>query len=196
MNAPTIDEKIKENTVHGPSQSIFRIQKNKTMSQTKLETSLSSGHHHELHALIGEWTGHTRTWFEPGDPVDESPMNGTIRPLFDGRFILHEYRGSFQGQAFEGMAIYGYHLKSSTFQCAWMDTFHMGTGIMLSEGKRNGSFFKVMGTYEASANDPALWGWRTEISVLNQNEVIITAYNISPEGAESKATETIYKRIS
>ena len=164
------------------------------MSQAKLQVSLASGHHHELNALVGEWSGQTKTWFEAAEPVDDSPMSGTIRPLFDGRFVMHEYKGSFQGQAFEGIAIYGFHLKTSSFQSVWMDTFHMGTGIMMSEGKRNADHFKVLGTYEASAENPELWGWRTEINLVNKNELVITAYNITPEGTESKATETIYRR--
>jgi len=38
------------------------------------------------------------------------------------------------------------------------------------------------------------WGWSTEIELVNDDEVKITAYNISPEGSESKATETVYTR--
>lgn len=165
------------------------------MSASKLDLSLESGNHKKLNSLVGEWSGNTKTWFEPGEPADDSPMSGTIRPLFDGRFVLHEYKGIFQGQPFEGIAIYGYHLKTETFQSAWMDTFHMGTGIMFSEGKRKGNFYEVQGTYEASAEKlEERWGWRTEIVLASENELIITAYNISPQGEETKATETLYTR--
>ncbi len=75
------------------------------MSSSKLELSLASGNHKKLNSIIGEWTGQTKTWFEPGDPIDDSPMSGTIRPLFDGRFLLHEYKGILQDQPFEGIAI-------------------------------------------------------------------------------------------
>lgn len=162
---------------------------------TKLEESLKSGQHKNLNSLVGNWEGQTKTWFEPGEPIDVATIKGTIKPLFDGRFIQHEYASSFQGAAFEGFAIYGYHIKTGKFQCAWMDTFHMGTGIMFSEGSKAGKFFDVLGGYEASAEDPTLWGWRTEITILDENELLITFYNISPEGQEAKATETAYRRI-
>ena len=164
------------------------------MSESKLETSLASGEHKQLNDLIGEWSGTTKTWFEEGDPVDTAATSGTIRPLFDGRFVIHEYKSSFQGAAFEGIAIYGYHIKTGKFQCAWMDTFHMGTGIMLSEASKGSPFYSVLGQYEASADNPELWGWRTEITQQDKDTLIITAFNIQPDGIESKATETVYNR--
>jgi hypothetical protein len=38
------------------------------------------------------------------------------------------------------------------------------------------------------------WGWRTSIEFPSDDEVVITAYNISPEGEEAKATEVVYNR--
>jgi Protein of unknown function (DUF1579) len=39
------------------------------------------------------------------------------------------------------------------------------------------------------------WGWRTEIEMPGDDEVKITAYNISPEGEEARATELLYRRV-
>ena len=35
----------------------------------------------------------------------------------------------------QGIVVYGYNLKKNLFQAAWVDSFHMGTGIMFCEGK-------------------------------------------------------------
>lgn len=162
----------------------------------KFESSKDTGAHYQLSRLVGAWTGITKTWFEPDKIADESPVNGTMRLILDGRFILHEYKSAFGGKPTEGIVIYGYHLGLGKFQSAWLDSFHNGTAIMFSEGKKNSNDFKMLGSYAYVT--PELeqhWGWRTEIDIISDQEIKITAFNISPEGEESKATETIYKKI-
>lgn len=162
---------------------------------SKLKESLESGLHHQLNKMAGTWKGITKVWFEPGDPVDVSEQQGAIHPLFDGRFLLHEYKSSFGGKPIEGLAIIGYHLKTNQFQTAWVDTYHMGTGIMLSEGERGSKLFRALGSYEAAADDPTTWGWRTTFDLENPDWLVIRMYNIFPDGMEALAVETVYERV-
>lgn len=164
------------------------------MSKSKFEISLESGIHKELSALIGNWEGITKTWFEPDVIADESLMKGAIRPILGGRFVMHEYKGSLNEKPFDGIAIYGFDLANNKFQCAWIDSFHMGTGIMLSNGSAAENGFSVLGSY-GGHDIPDPWGWRTTIELVTEDHLIIIAYNITPEGQEDKATETVYYRI-
>ncbi len=163
---------------------------------SKLEASKSNGQHLQLSRLAGSWQGHMKTWFGPDNLVNETTITGTMRPIFDGKYMMHEYKSSFENKPFEGMALYGYNLDLQRFESAWVDSFHTGTAIMFSEGERGKNDFKMLGSYAyVTPETEQHWGWRTHIDVNSDNEIVITAYNISPNGEESKATEIIYQRI-
>ncbi len=165
------------------------------MSQN-LQQSKVDGAHFKLSMLEGKWEGTTKTWFDPAKLEDESPITGTMKLIFDGRFILHEYESSIGDKPISGMALYGYDLNTQKFQSAWVDTFHNGTAIMFSEGKKGEISLNVVGSYTYIAPEmEQQWGWRTEIIIVNDFEIIISAFNISPEGEESRATETAYKKV-
>ena len=158
-----------------------------------LESSQASGPHYQLSQLIGTWEGITKTFFEPNIRADESTWHGTIRSILNGMFVIHEYKGSLQGKQLEGTAIYGYNIGSGKFQSAWVDSFHNGTSIMMSQGQAPFDIFSVLGSYDTPDGSPP-WGWRTDIKIINENQIIITMYNITPKGDEAKAVETIYQR--
>lgn len=164
-----------------------------TRVKSKFEISLESGPHSQLAALTGSWTGVARTWFEKDFLADESRVSGTITSILGGRFILHQYQGSMQGEPTEGMAIIGYSFDFEKFQTAWIDSFHMGTGIMFSEGLATGNGHSVLGSYGGNSM-PEPWGWRTEIESRGKDQIVITAFNIAPGATEEKATEIVYHR--
>ncbi len=158
------------------------------MAQHKLAQSRApGGAHHILQQIVGDWTGTTKTWFEPGKLADESPISAAIRPVLGGRFVLLEYEGKLGDDRMLGNFLFGYNVQRGKFQGSWVDTFHMGTGIMFCEGERRERGFWLLGHYDAPEGPP--WGWRTEVELVDSARLVITMYNISPEGEEAKAVE-------
>lgn len=158
------------------------------------QSQAPGGPHHRLAQLAGAWAGTARTWFEPDKLADASPIAGMIRPVLDGRFVVHEYRGSMQGKPLTGIAIHGYHIDLDRYETAWIDSFHCGTAIMLSLGERrdDDAPVSVLGHYSVPGSEP--WGWRTAIEMPDPDHLVITHYNIMPDGTEARAVEIQYTR--
>lgn len=156
----------------------------------EFEESKEYGPHSALRELAGSYVGTAKTWFQPGVLGDESPIEGTLRLVLGGRFLLHEYTSAIGGDAVEGMAFYGYQLQRSRWEAAWIDNAHNGSAIMFSSG--HARIFSVKGSYLAPEGPD--WSWRTEITKSAEG-VVIRHYNVEPDGAEGLAVEIDYRPV-
>jgi len=156
---------------------------------------LAGSPHHFLTRLAGGWIGTTKLWIKPGVLADESPVQGSIQLVLDGRFALYLYQGSIEGEPQHGIFTFGYNTQLNRYEASWVDSWHNNTFIMFCTGDALENGFQVLGGYTDPSGGPD-WGWRTEVVLEDANHLTITTYNINPEGNETKATETKLTRIS
>lgn len=142
-----------------------------------------------LTALVGEWDGIYRLWLEPGVLRSESPARATIRPVLDGRYVVHDYEWADQGAPQHGTMLLGFD-SDGVWHMAWIDTWHTGRSIMACKGDA-GPDGTVLGSYGGGGQT---WGWRTTWAMSDADHLVVTAWNLSPQGQEDKATETTYER--
>lgn len=143
-----------------------------------------------LAALVGTWTGTTRTRFTPDDAWEDCPVSAQFRWVAAGRFLLHEYDGRFQGEPAAGAVFYGYDEDKRTYSALWVDSFHSGPAGMMSYGAETEDAVLSVSTTYGPAEAP--WGWHTVIRMEGPDEVVIQSLN---EPAGEKAYVAIETRL-
>lgn len=154
----------------------------------------SGSPHHFLASLAGGWTGTAKLWLEPDKLANEAPLVGNIQLVLDGRYALFLYQSVIEGDAQHGMFTFGYNTQTNQYEASWVDSFHTNTAIMFCTGTATENGFSVLGSYPDPTGGPD-WGWRTEVELVDEDHLTITAYNIHPEFGEAKATKAILTRV-
>jgi hypothetical protein len=139
----------------------------------------------EFAGLEGAWSGTYKLWLGPHAPEASSATHATVRYIGDARFLVYDYDWSYEGERHEGSMMLGRDAEGA-HHMAWADTFHTAEGVMFSTGE--GAQVTVLTSYGPPDQQ---WGWRTEFRA-DGDQFVVTAFNITPDGTEIKATEASY----
>lgn len=141
-----------------------------------------------LSGVEGRWSGTYRLWLEPSVLRVESSTECVATRVLDRRNVLFDYEWTdLDGQQF-GTMLVGRPAESEV-EMTLIDTWHTGSSSMHCPGIDLESLTGTYGPVEA------LWSWRTHIH-FDGDELVFTAWNISPDGEASKATEATYRRAA
>jgi hypothetical protein len=146
-------------------------------------------------SLIGQWIGKNQLWANGSEnPPDTSDTRLIIAPVARGKFLSLTYTWSFDGVEQEGVLLVGNDNEKEAVTAAWVDSWHMSTTIMSCAGKADDSGnIDVLGSYQAPPGPD--WGWRIEVARPRPDALVITMYNVTPEGQSELAVRADYERL-
>ena len=147
--------------------------------------------HQHFKRLVGRWNAEILNYEDPSGKPTKNKGTSNIRLLLGGRFMQHNFRGSFGGKPFQGIGITGYDNAQRKYVGTWMD--NMGTGMMTIEGK-----------YDAKSNTLTEMGtaivpggkmqFKMVSKYLSNDKYTFTMSMVSKEG-ERKMMEITYTRV-
>lgn len=105
-------------------------------------------HHKLLGRYVGSWKTHTRMWFKPDAPAQESDGRAEIRWALGNRYIEQRQEGQMLGRPFSGIGYTGFDNVKQKYVTIWMDT--AGTSILYELGSvdPSGRVIKSRGTVD------------------------------------------------
>jgi Protein of unknown function (DUF1579) len=148
----------------------------------------------ELGEFVGEWSGVNKlylSWLEDKSAI-ESDSNAVIEFAAKRKFINIRYDWIYKDEKQEGEILLGYEKDLNQIKAVWIDSFHMSDKFMICDGNIDNDVISIKGFYTVPEHPD--WGWRTVIDFQDVNSFKFVMYNVTPEGLEELAVESIYAR--
>jgi hypothetical protein len=95
--------------------------------------STPNENHALLAKLAGDWDVEVSIWMDPAQEANVSQGTASLAMIYGGRYLEQIFKGTFEGQPYEGRGLLGYDNIQKEFQSIWHD--NMGTGIMFGKGR-------------------------------------------------------------
>ncbi|MCG8408120.1 MAG: DUF1579 domain-containing protein [Phycisphaerales bacterium] len=163
------------------------------MAKMWKEKNAPGEHHRHLQAMVGYWNAECKATWMPGQPAQISKGTMKVTSLYNGRFIKEEYKGTMNGEPFEGVGYIGYNNASKTYTSAWLDS--MATGIMTEQGNcdQSGKEF-TFGGEQVCPMDGTDKKTKSIIRIINKDKYEFEMHGQGPDGKMFKSLHIVYTR--
>lgn len=138
--------------------------------------------------IAGTWAGTYELWLDPAAAPERFDTGLEARRRADGRAVTIDYDWSRGADSHSGTIVLV--LGDDGVSMAFTDSFHSGRTIMQCSGS-DPRRWSALGTYDAMEQT---WGWRTQVEQPSDDELLIQAWNVEPDGTEHLATRATYRR--
>ena len=149
--------------------------------------------HKNLEAFVGNWKTKSSMWMDPAAPPETSEGTATYSTYFGGRYLREDYKGTYHGEPFEGLAHMGYDNVTKKYWVSWNDS--MATALFVSTGDYDAA--KKTYTMRGTMNDPTANGAavpiRTVTRFVDADRHVFEWYE-TRDGKEIKSMEIEYVR--
>jgi hypothetical protein len=149
--------------------------------------------HQQIAKVAGTWNVDCTMWMKEGEDPIESTGLAIFTPMFDGRFVNCEYKGTFMGQPFHGRSTLGYDRAAKRYFTTWHDS--MATGFTYLSGTSSDGGRTIVYTGESVCPQQGPINLRQVETHESDDRFTLTMYQ-TPQGGgkETKAMELVYVR--
>jgi hypothetical protein len=163
----------------------------KAMMEKMMQAGTPGPAHKKLDPLVGKFNVKSKSWMDPSKPPEESSGTSERKWIMGNRYLEERYQGTFGGQPFTGMGVWGYDNVTKKYFGTWLDS--MSTSMTTSRGTLTGNALKMKG----SMSDP-MSGKETPytmtLNIAGNDTHTMEMWGPGPGGKNMKWMEMTYTR--
>ncbi len=177
----------------GQTQAKQPTEQEKAMMDAMMKAAAVSENHALLKPFVGKWTAVVKTWESPTAEPQTSQGSSTAMSLYDGRFVMENFKSTMMNMPFEGMSITGYDNIQKKFCVFWID--NTTTAFAFYAGTYDPA--KKVFSYTSKWMSPmgGTWDVRMVMTVVSPDEHIQQMFMTMPGQKEYKNIEIVYTRV-
>lgn len=148
-----------------------------------------------LAKTVGKWKGKSQLhqeWLPEDSRIAECQSQMRVETDEAQTHALVTYLWEYQGERQEGRLLISSDSETGVVSGGWLDSWHMSCPMMVLSGQdgTDMSLLSLNGNYAVPGHPD--WGWRIEFEIVEEQNLRLRMFNISPTEEESWAVEAVY----